>query len=236
MPRWNAILTHVDKLLFPPACLACNQRTDSAAELLCADCCSKLMPVSGKYCPHCGSPLQDYRCDACSHTNFSFDFARSAFVYDSPVKELVHRLKYESLRAPADFFARSLLNIPAAARLTGSFDLVMAVPLHHVRQRERGYNQSELIARRLASGLRIPFRKPVYRRSNTVSQTNLSREARISNLKGAFALHRKANIAGKRVILVDDVFTTGTTVNEISKLLKTAGVARVAVLTAARAV
>jgi len=129
-----------------------------------------------------------------------------------------------------------LLDIPAANRFGEGFDCVCAVPLHRVRKRERGYNQSELLARKLASELGLPFVQPIYRRVYTRSQTNLSRQARLQNLAGAFALRKRSDIAGKRVILVDDVFTTGSTVNEAAQTLKDAGAAKVAVLTAARAV
>lgn len=234
--RCKSILASLDRLVFPPVCLACHARVPAATEILCADCCAKLQPIGRHYCPKCGAPLKDYRCGPCSETIYVFDFARAAYVYESPAQELVHRLKYEALRAPARFFAQAILHHPSVQRLRGNFDLVLAVPLHHVRQRDRGYNQSRLIAKQIAQGLNLPCAKPVLRHQNTLSQTNLSREARKRNLQGAFSLRRKAHVAGKRVILVDDVFTTGTTVNEISGLLKDRGAARVAVLTASRAV
>ncbi len=234
--RWNAILAPLDKLLFPPVCLACSQPVDSAAEVLCPDCRARALPIRKNYCAKCGAPLESATCEACSHLAYAFDYARSAYIHKTPTQELVHHLKYDGLTSPAAFFSQALLSIPAAKRLRGNFDLVTAVPLHRVRQRDRGYNQSELLARRLAAELGLPYANPVLRRVNTRSQTNLSRQARLDNLSGAFVLSRKANIAGKRVIVVDDVFTTGTTVNEVAKALKAGGAARVAVLTATRAV
>ncbi len=234
--RNGGILSAVDKLLFPPLCLACGCRIDSASQVLCEQCQERLVPILENYCLKCGSPLENYNCEACSHLDFVFDFARAAFVYQSPTRELVHSLKYDSLTSPAAFFSRALMEIPAANRFGARFDCVCAIPLHRVRKRERGFNQAELLARKLASMLGLPYVQPIYRRVYTRSQTNLSRQARLENLAGAFALRRKSDIAGKRVILVDDVFTTGSTVNEASKLLKDAGAARVAVLTATRAV
>ncbi len=234
--RWNAILGTVDNLMFPPVCLACNSSVESAAAILCPQCRELLLPITGKYCGKCGAPLDGYSCEACSHTAFVFDYARSAYVYKDPAQQLVHHLKYDSLQAPADFFCQALLKIPAATRFRDSFDLVTAVPLHRVRQRERGYNQSELLGRRLAAELGLPFEQPVIRHVNTRSQTNLSRQARLDNLSSAFALRRKAGVAGRRIIVVDDVFTTGTTVNEVSRVLRAGGAARIAVLTATRAV
>ncbi len=234
--RNGGMLGAVDKLLFPPLCLACGGRMDSAAQVLCDTCRDRLVPIVEKYCLKCGAPLQGYHCEACSHLEFVFDFARSVFIYQSPAQELVHSLKYDSLTSPAAFFSKALLDIPAANRFGEGFDCVCAVPLHRVRKRERGYNQSELLARKLASELGLPFVQPIYRRVYTRSQTNLSRQARLQNLAGAFALSKRSDIAGKRVILVDDVFTTGSTVNEAAQTLKDAGAAKVAVLTAARAV
>ncbi len=234
--RWNAILDSVDKLLFPPVCLACNLPVDAAAEVLCPECRERLLPIAENYCDKCGAPLENYRCEACSHLAYEFDYARSAYVHQTPAQELVHHLKYDALRSPAFFFGHALLGIPAAKLFRGHFDLVTAVPLHRVRQRERGYNQSELLGRALAEELGIPFVQPVLRHVNTRSQTHLSRQARLDNLSGAFSLRRKANVSGQRVIVVDDVFTTGTTVNEVSRVLKAGGAARVAVLTATRAV
>lgn len=234
--RWNAILGAVDKLLFPPVCLACNAPVDSAAEVLCSSCREQLLPIVKNYCKKCGAPLENYHCEACAHLDFAFDYARAAFIYKAPARELVHHLKYDSLSSPANYFSQALMSIPAAKRFGNKFDFVTAVPLHRVRQRERGYNQSELLGRRLAEELGIPFELPVIRRVNTRSQTNLSREARLDNLSGAFALRRKAAVSGKRIILVDDVFTTGATANEVSLVLKAGGAARVAVLTATRGI
>lgn len=234
--RWKAILGSVDKLLFPPVCLACNAPVDGAWEVLCPDCRERLLPIAENYCDKCGAPLENYRCEACSHLDYVFDYARAAYIYQEPVQELVHHLKYDALRSPAAFFSQALLDIPAAKRFANNFDLVTAVPLHRVRQRERGYNQSELLGRALAERLNLPFSQPVLRHVNTRSQTNLSRQARLDNLEGAFSLARKAAVAGKRIIVVDDVFTTGTTVNEVARVLKAGGASRVAVLTATRAV
>ncbi len=234
--RWKAILGSVDRLFFPPVCLACNEPLESAAEVLCLECRERLLPISGNYCKKCGAPLENYRCEACSHLDFVFDYARAAYVFQFPTQELVHQLKYSSISSPAAFFSQALLSIPAAKRFRNNFDCVTAVPLHWARQRERGYNQSELLGRRLAEELDLPFEAPVVRHINTRSQTNLSRQARLDNLSGAFSLRRKAEVSGKRIIVVDDVFTTGTTANEVSRVLKAGGAARVAVLTATRGI
>lgn len=229
-------MSQVDKLFFPPACLNCSSRVTSPEQVLCADCLAQAVPITENYCAKCGAPLKDYSCEACSLTEFFFDLARSGFLYSDTVKQLVHQLKYNALLSPAAFFAGALLKIPAAKRFSQGYDLVSSVPLHRVRKRDRGFNQSELIGRKLAQALNLPYSEPVFRQKNTASQTNLSGEQRKLNLLGAFALRKNADIADKRIILVDDVFTTGSTANEISRVLKDKGAAKVLVLTAARAV
>jgi competence protein ComFC len=236
LQRSKDILMQADKLFFPPVCLACNNRIDSSFQILCDNCRDMLVTITENYCEKCGGPLQDGKCETCSTTEFYFDLARSAFVYQTPVRELIHHLKYDSLRSPAAFLARAMTGITPNNDPGRYYDYIMAVPLHHVRRRERGYNQSWIIAKKISAELGIPHKKLVYRKNNTRSQTNLSREARLHNLREAFVLYKGAAVAGKRIILVDDVFTTGTTVNEISRLLRDNGAKEIIVMTAARAV
>lgn len=150
------------------------------------------------------------------------------------MQALIHELKYKGFRSPGEFLAEGMQAYAKGNKEYRDYDLVMAVPLHRVRKRERGYNQSELLARKLAKSLEIPYSEPVRRRCYTQSQTLLSAEQRKDNLRDAFRVRK--SIRGKKIILVDDVFTTGSTVNEISKTLRAAGVAKIAVLTASRAV
>jgi competence protein ComFC len=224
------------RLLFPPVCLACNAEMDTHALSLCPECKESLQPIASEYCLKCGVPLSAKPCPVCSESTFKFSFARAGWCFQGPAQELVHSLKYDHLLSPVKFFASGLMEIPSLVRFSHGYDLIMAVPLHRVKKRDRGFNQSELIARELAKRLNIPYLEPVIRRVNTLSQTNLGREARKNNLHNAFQLRKKADVTGKKIILVDDVFTTGTTVNEISALLKEHDADRIAVLTATRAV
>ncbi len=222
-------------LLIPPVCLACHQRLDNAGDTICEECKERVALLTDDYCPKCGSPLEDHVCEACAEHSYSFDLHRSVFRYGDVVQNLIHGLKYNERRKVAGYFGSAMRSRTAETGEFDGFDYVMAVPLHRVRKRERGYNQSELLGKELAKGLGIPYRELVGRRLYTLSQTRLSKQQRERNLEGAFRLKRRAGLAGKNVIIVDDVFTTGTTVDRISKLLKDNGAAKVAVMTAARA-
>jgi ComF family protein len=156
----------------------------------------------------------------------AFDLARSALLFTEPLRQIIHHLKYSdrvSLAKPLGNLMRDLLD---AEQFHGT--IVIPVPLHRARERARGYNQAELLAARLG---RPVERRLLRRRKNTPSQTGLSRAQRKRSLAGAFEV--RGSFSGS-VIVVDDVYTTGATINEIAKTLKRAGAERVEVLTAAR--
>jgi len=222
-------------LLIPPVCLACHSRLDNAKETICGECKERVALLAEDYCTKCGSPLVDSICESCAEHSYSFDLHRSVFRYGDVVQSLVHCFKYNERRKVAGYFGSAMRARAAQTDEYSGFDYIIPVPLHRVRRRERGYNQSELLGRELAKGLGIPYRELVSRRLYTLSQTRLTKQQRERNLEGAFRVKRSADLAGKNIIIVDDVFTTGTTVDRISKLLKDKGAAKVAVLTAARA-
>jgi ComF family protein len=194
----------------------------------CPDCWSSLVPVEPPFCPQCGdpSPAIEGLCGACRRDEHHFDLARSALLFTDTLREIIHHLKYSdrvSLAKPLTAVLRECLD---REPFTGN--LIIPVPLHRSRQRVRGFNQAELIAMRLGR----PFAtRLLVRRKNTPSQTGLSRSQRKQNLAGAFGVREK--ISGT-VIVVDDVYTTGSTMNEIARTLKRAGAQRVEVLTVAR--
>lgn len=222
-------------LFYPPACLVCHKRIDKAEEQLCAECRSSLSRPDGALCKKCGSPITGSYCEACAEFKYAFKLCRSAFRYGEVVRRLVHSLKYEEELGAANVLAAGMKDYCTDNQIFTDYDTVIPVPLHKVRKRERDYNQSELLARKLAKGLGITCSNAVARKHYTASQTRLGRHARSKNLSGAFRVKHPKSIRDKKIILVDDVFTTGSTVNEISKLLMDRGAKQVAVLTAARA-
>jgi ComF family protein len=235
----RAFLKALLDLLLPSFCLACEKPLGPTPELLfCPDCLEGIHCVTSPLCPCCGRVYLvaaggDHHCGACLSTPLHFSQARAIFLYEEPVKEVIHRFKYQGKTACLPTFARFAKNLPQMAEMEGA-DWIIPVPLHPSRLRERGFNQALLLARaffpkdhRIASDILIRTRP-------TEPQTNFNGTARRANLKNAFAVVKPLRLAGKKILLVDDVFTTGTTVNECARVLKKSGAAEVMVLTLAR--
>lgn len=235
MKRWKAFWDELVNLVLPPACIVCGARIDDQAQVICSDCETGVRPPAGSRCPVCGEAMSGESCVNCQHEEFAFDSYHAMFGYQGTVRDLVHQLKYEGFISPAGYFAAQMSELMQDDEQLRSCDLVCSVPLHRVRKRERGYNQSELIAYAAAVLAGLPYTQPVVRRTYTRSQTRLSRAGRKKNLQGAFKVSEPELVRGKKVILVDDVFTTGTTLHEVAKELKHAGAEQVMALTVARA-
>ncbi|MGH9524313.1 MAG: ComF family protein [Terriglobales bacterium] len=179
-------------------------------------------------------------CFSCSQERPAFTRAAAYGSYDEGMRDLIHLLKYQRVRPAASVLGRMLAE--AIATLSPEFSgdpVVIPVPLHVSKLRQRGFNQSELIARAAlklhAAGLTgKPNVSVLVRQRNTVSQTGMTPAQRRENVRGAFAVVRPADIAGRDVMLVDDVMTTGTTVSECARVLRRAGAERVFVATVAR--
>jgi ComF family protein len=230
-------------IFFPPLCLACKSFVpDSTEILLCAACREKIIPIQPPLCPVCGIPFHtehgmNHDCGECATTHRPFTAARSAVVFDGPAKELIHRLKY----GKKTHLSRPLALLTArrvAPFITESgAELVVPVPLHRKRLRQRGFNQSVLLAGALAKSWHLPMSRNNLRRTRwTEPQISLSVADRTKNVRGAFAVKDPTQIKGKRILLVDDVYTTGSTVTECAKVLKNIGAKEVYVATVARAV
>jgi len=166
-------------------------------------------------------------CGRCRTEENVFDFARSAVFFNDTAREVVHHLKYAGRVSLAVPIGKMLCEIMKSE--TFAADVVIPVPLHRRRERQRGFNQAELIAKELKLPLACGL---IRRRKNTATQTGLSRSERMKNLAAAFELC--GGVQGQKVILVDDVLTTGATMNEISRVLKRGKAERVEVLTFAR--
>lgn len=230
-------------ILFPPLCHLCRQFIRAAGPVhICADCLSDIIPIDSPLCMVCGIPFlteggSDHLCGVCRTAYPPFASARAAFRFDGSVRELIHRFKYNrkvQLRRPLGILTAGSLGAFAAETCA---DLLVPVPLHVRRLRERGYNQAVLLGEVLAKEWRLPLsRDNLCRIRWTEPQINLPAAERMSNVKGAFAVSRPEKLKGRRVILVDDVMTTGSTVTECAGVLRRAGAEEVFAVTVARAV
>lgn len=199
-------------------------------EPLCAACTADL-PALPEHCPRCALPSpRGSVCGRCLASPPHFDATLALWLYEFPCDRLVQALKYRARLALAPFFARSF-----AARPLPAVDLVVPMPLHPDRLAQRGFNQAVEIARVLAKCSRRRFAPRGARRvKDTTAQTELPYDERASNVRGAFACD--IDLSGKNVAVVDDVMTTGASLNELARVLKRAGAARVENLVIARSV
>ncbi|MBS3809593.1 MAG: ComF family protein [Desulfobacterales bacterium] len=217
---------------------------------LCTDCMADFVPVRPPFCSRCGRPFkssidESHLCGDCISRKKHFSSARACAVYQGVVLKLIHAYKYQGKTALAEPFGL-LLYLAFIRHFAGKqIDAAVAVPLHYRRLRTRGYNQALLMLRhwpgfaeknRDGSGLEIAIETDaLIRRKNTASQTGLGRRERTKNMKNAFAVKSPQRIAGRNILLIDDVYTTGSTSEECSRVLERAGAAEVHILSLARA-
>ena len=227
-------------LAYPRSCVGCGRRPEEGFDYLCWDCVSGLLYLVPPMCDRCGEPVEGqvghrFACHTCSSLDRGFDRARSVVRHDGVIRDAVHVFKYRTgtwLRADLV----RLLEAGWAAHFGGEeVDLVTWVPLHPARRRFRGYDQARLLAAGLARRLGRPLLPGALGRvRDTGTQTSLTAGDRAANVKDAFTVRKTGQLNGRRVLLVDDVMTTGATVSECARCLKGAGVHRVLVLTLAR--
>lgn len=228
-------------LLFPPVCPVCQTPFAVKGEglIICPDCHKAIRPVLPPYCPCCGLPYpsgEGHLCAACLRERRYFTIHRTCALYEGALKEAIHRFKYGGVFPLVRVFGDLLQ--PTLQALTRSYpiDVMIPVPLHIRRLRERGFNQALLLVRELSKRMGIPYQERALKKiKDTPVQIALKKRERRKNLRGAFQVKDREAIRGKAIVLVDDVYTTGATINECSRTLLKAGAKQVAVLTVARA-
>jgi competence protein ComFC len=231
------ISNYLINMLFPEGryCIACRQKLAIDQYILCSNCTSWVKPILPPICATCGRPIEDddSYCGDCLDREPGFVQARSFGEYDGVLKKIINEFKYRGRQELARFLGEKILT--AYQNLGWPIcDVIVPVPLHRKRQKERGFNQAYLLASYLSSKTGIPICKDLVRVKQTGHQTLLSKYQREENLKGAFRLKNSSRIKGKAVILIDDVYTTGSTAVGCSTTLKEAGAKCVYVLTCAR--
>jgi ComF family protein len=221
----------------PGFCLFCQAPVPPGSEsLACPLCLREIALIPQPYCSCCGAPFRSavglaHLCHDCLTNPPPFSRARAVALYDGQVLEAIHRLKYQRQLIYARFLGQ-VLAASTAAHLVAAADLLVPVPLHPRRLRQRGFNQALLLAQTFPE---VPLGRDILvRQRPTLPQVKLSPQERQTNVKGAFLVPDPAALAGKTVLLVDDVYTTGATVKECARALHRAGVGKVEVLTVAR--
>jgi len=229
------------ELVFPDNCFLCRTYLPPPhQEQLCASCRLGIIPNTPPFCQQCSRHLSYFteqgQCLSClGKHDFFFDRAWSACLYEEPLPQLLHAFKYHDKTHLRKLFHQLLTKYIDRYHLPiDQFDMVIPIPLHPARQRERGYNQAELLSRQLALHYKRPHRRDILKRCKyTPSQTQGQAKQRWTNVDDAFRINTFLDVADKQILIVDDLLTTAATVNSASQCLKEAGAAYVGVLTLA---
>ena len=231
-------------LLFPqkPYCISCNALLKTGESLICSDCASKVIPITLPVCTKCGKPLDTGMsspnhfskiCSDCREAGHRFIQARSYGQYEGVLKRLIFEFKYRRRPDIAGFLGekmtQTLDKLPWPP-----FDYIVPVPLHRKRLQERGYNQALLLAKVISKTTGIPIYCCLVREKPTEHQTLLDKRLRQKNLEEAFTTIPRPKLSGKKILLIDDVYTTGSTADACTKAILCAGAEKTYILTCAR--
>jgi len=233
-------------VFFPAGCRICDGLLTSASRIpICAECLASFERVRGILCEVCGRPLpgltrkegEAQLCPACQNKTYAFEKARSFALYEGAVVRAILLLKFEQIEPLGGWFAERLAELANAEGDSLAADVVVPVPLHRQRERERGYNQAAMLSKPLAKRLRLPHKAVLLMRTRArPDKQMLSLEERWESVRGAFATRPGSQVDNLRVLLVDDVLTTGATLDACARTLRDAGARSVVALTAARAI
>ena len=240
----------VASVFFPAGCRICERLLTTASRVpICDECLASFERIPTVLCEICGRPLpglaagtapsagQPLLCPACHDKTYAFDRARSFAVYEGALTRAILLLKYEQIEPLGAWFAERLAKLVAGEGNVMAADVVVPVPLHRERERERGYNQAALLSKPLAKRLRLPHKAVLLMRTRARPEKHLlSLEERWESVRGAFATRPGSQVDNLRVLLVDDVLTTGATLDACARTLREAGAKSVLGLTVARAI
>jgi len=245
--RWlEALSGAVTSVVFPAPCRLCGELLTGASRIpICDDCLASYRRVPAEGCEICGQPWMVHEksgeksrfCRDCCEQKFAFQRARSFGLYEGALVRAVLLLKYERIEPLGAWFAARLAEVVHGERDRRGADVVVPVPLHRQRKKERGFNQVDLFARPLASRLGLPYHPALLVRARPRPEKHLLRnEERWEAVRGAFAIQPGSRVDNLRILLLDDVMTTGATLDACSRALSDAGAVSVLGLTVARAI
>ena len=228
------MLTPVLEILFPGRCPLCRRVLMGKEKYVCADCRGKVPFIKDPYCLRCGRPIRDESeeyCPQCRKGIWHFDEGRCALRYEGALRDALLDMKFRNHREYIPFFAAAMAKRNRDFLERRKFDMIVPVPLHPRKKAERGFDQCALIGRELSAQTGIPLRCDILKRVRyTNPQKTLNARERSINLEGAFALNEGTLPPGARVLLIDDILTTGATLNECSRVLKKGGAGEVGFL------
>ena len=215
--------------LFPRRCPVCGDIVMPKGERICPACLSRLSFVASPACKKCGKELlqeEAVYCSDCSRRRRSFEYGIALLNYNQAAARSMAAIKYKNRREYLDFYAQAALSRLRERLLSMEAECLVPIPIHPARMRKRGFNQAELLARKLGDGLGLPVRTDLlFRCRNTEPQKELGPQGRLKNLEKAFTAAPAADgPVPERVILVDDIYTTGSTIEACSRALGRAGV------------
>lgn len=217
----------LDRLLFSSRCLLCANTVEHTRDI-CEDCEKNICRVDAPTCNKCAESI--YRCRCQKYRRTAYDSTAAVFYYRKSIKDGIHTLKFRRITSGAEFFGREMYELYKTCYADKNIDLIIPVPLYKTKLKERGFNQSLLIAKPISKLSGIPISKSLCKIKDTEIQHFLNREEREKNLRGAFRADE--TVKGKKILLIDDVITTGSTFNECAKELKRAGAEKVYALAA----
>jgi ComF family protein len=237
------ILTGIADLIFPPRCITCSEILEEHGPLpFCSRCAAGIRFIRSPLCPCCGIPFpvaedQDHLCGECLANQRPYAVARAVGRYEDTLLKAIHLFKYRGKIGIGQVLGKIMACFAGGIWDMHTFSVIIPVPLHRHRLRQRGFNQAVILARELAKRFSLPLDFMTLQRERfTAPQVGMGREDRTVNVKGAFAVRKTERVAGRRILLVDDVCTTGSTIHECASVLIRAEAEAVAVLTLARAV
>ncbi|MDH5457335.1 MAG: ComF family protein [Nitrospinota bacterium] len=243
-PRLTRVCESIVNAVFPRSCVGCGLNRKDGGDYLCGLCRDDIFVIGDPLCETCGIPAdidydypaEGFECGWCRKGGFRFDRARSLGLYDSVLKELIHFYKYRNQPGAINEIEPYLRDYFETCREEYQGYSVASVPLHVKKLKERGFDQSFVLAHKISEILDLPLlTRPIRRIRETLPQARKNRTERFQNVRGAFDVVDAEAVLEKNILLIDDVFTTGSTVNEVTRMLKQARAGCVQVFTLARA-